>query len=122
MADIWVGLRKGSTRSAFLRTLRGVIDVRGQSVSSQDRLYLTDQLPVMLVWGGRDPVIPVAHAHAAAAELPGCHLEVVPKAGHLPHRTDPVRFCQAVSDFVASTPSVPHDAARWQSLLAQRTS
>ena len=75
--------------------------MHGQTVSSQDRLYLTDRLPMMLVWGGRDPVLPVGHAHAAAESLPGCHLEVVPKAGHLPHRTDPVRFADAVTAFVA---------------------
>ena len=74
----------------------------------------------MLVWGGRDPVLPVSHAHAAAESLPGCHLVVVPRAGHLPHRTDPVRFADAVTAFVAGTPSAPHDASRWKDLLTQR--
>lgn len=115
---MWDGLQDASTRNAFLRTLRSVIDIRGQAVVSRDRLYLANSIPMLLVWGSRDRVVPVAHALAAAQELPGCHLEVVPGAGHLPHHCDPERFTAAVRRFVSSSPAAAHDARAWRDLLA----
>ena len=114
---IWRGLQDRSTRSAFLRTLRSVIDLRGQSVTSRDRLYLTEAIPTLLVWGDRDPVLPVEHAHRAASSLPGARLEVLPRAGHLPHRSSPVRFASVLSAFLRDTAPAAHDAAAWRALV-----
>ena len=68
VATVWEGLRDGSTRAAFLRTLRASVDVRGQCVSSRDRLYLTDRMPTLVVWGGRDPP---RRAHPASEQPRG---------------------------------------------------
>ena len=35
-----------------------------------DRLYLAEALPLLIVWGDRDPIISVAHGEAAHAPLP----------------------------------------------------
>ena len=40
------------------------------------------KLPVQIIWGRDDRVIPVAHAEALAAKLP---VHVVDETGHLPH-------------------------------------
>jgi pimeloyl-ACP methyl ester carboxylesterase len=117
VATIWQGLRDRSTREAFLRTLRSVVDLRGQSVSSRDRLYLATTVPTLLVWGSRDPVIPVAHARGAVDHLPGATLRVLERAGHLPHRHDPAGFTDAVTRFLAGTAPASHDAAAWRSML-----
>ena len=114
---VWRGLADTSTRSAFLRTLRSVVDLRGQSVSSRDRLYLAAAVPVLLVWGDRDPVLPVEHAREVARELVGSRLEVLPGAGHLPHRTHPDRFVAAVREFLDATEPAAYDPARWRALL-----
>ncbi|GAA3182306.1 hypothetical protein GCM10020255_076930 [Rhodococcus baikonurensis] len=45
---------------AYLRTLRAVVDWRGQVVTMLDRCYLTENLPVQLIWGDDDSVIPVS--------------------------------------------------------------
>ena len=40
---------------------------------ASDKLYLADALPLLIVWGDRDPIIPVEHgedAHATAAQQP----------------------------------------------------
>ena len=58
-------------RRAFLRTLRAVIDPRGQSVSATDKLYLAAGMPTLIIWGAEDRIIPVEHAHAAHAAIPG---------------------------------------------------
>lgn len=81
-----------ATRTAFLATLRGVVDISGQRVSAVSKLPSAGHLPTLLVWGDRDPIIPIAHGRAAVELLPYGRLVVFPGAGHEPHRTDPVRF------------------------------
>jgi pimeloyl-ACP methyl ester carboxylesterase len=88
-------------RTAFLATLRGVVDVSGQRVSAVSSLPAAAHLPVLLVWGERDRVIPLAHATNAQSLLPDSRLVVFPGAGHEPHRFDPDRFCELVVDFMA---------------------
>ena len=117
VATIWQGLRDRSTRAAFLRTLRSVVDLRGQSVTSRDRLYLATSVPTLLVWGSRDPVIPVAHAREAVDCLPGAVLTVLDRAGHLPHRHDPAGFVDVVTRFLSETAPAQHDAQAWRAML-----
>jgi pimeloyl-ACP methyl ester carboxylesterase len=103
MARGYASLADAGARMAFLHTLRGVLDITGQRVSATDRLYLTELLPTLIVWGERDPLIPVAHAHAAHRAMPGSRLEVFAGVGHFPQLHDPVRFALTVADFIAST-------------------
>ncbi|MDQ3644906.1 MAG: alpha/beta fold hydrolase, partial [Actinomycetota bacterium] len=55
-------LADADTRTAFIHTLRSVIDPMGQRVNATDRLYLAADMPALIVWGRRDRVIPVSHA------------------------------------------------------------
>jgi pimeloyl-ACP methyl ester carboxylesterase len=99
----FLSLNDAEARAAFLHTLRAVIDPGGQRVSGHDRLYLTANLPTLLLWGERDPIIPVSHAHAAHAAMPGSRLEVFDASGHFPHMDDTFRFVEAMRDFLATT-------------------
>ena len=110
-------LSDGATRSAFLHTLRGIVDLRGQRVDASDRLYLAQALPFLVVWGDRDPIIPVEHAHTAHRLVPGSRLEVFPNAGHFPHLDDPLRFVRLLTDFMRTTEPAHVPAARWSELL-----
>jgi pimeloyl-ACP methyl ester carboxylesterase len=104
-------------RAAFCRTLRASCDLSGQAASLLGYCYLAEAVPTMIVWGECDPVLPVAHAHAAAAAMPAARLEVFPGTGHFPHRADPVRFLQVLSDFLTSTPAGEHSAGAWRERL-----
>jgi len=99
----FLSLNDASARAAFLHTLRAVIDPGGQRVNGHDRLYLAANLPTLLVWGERDPIIPVAHGRAAHASMPGSRLEVFDASGHFPHLDDPVRFTNVMWDFLTTT-------------------
>jgi pimeloyl-ACP methyl ester carboxylesterase len=104
---------------AFLRTLRAVVDRRGQVVTMLDRCYLAAGIPTMLVWGSRDPVIPFAHARLAHAAMPGSRLETLEGAGHFPHHTDPPWFLDVLRDFLATTTPAAHSVDGWRRLLRQ---
>ena len=106
----FLSLGDAEARAAFLHTLRAVIDPGGQRVSGHDRLYLAANLPTLLVWGERDPIIPAAHGVAAHAAMPGSRLEVFERAGHFPHLDDPVRFIELLREFVAGTEPADLDA------------
>jgi pimeloyl-ACP methyl ester carboxylesterase len=90
-------------RHAFIHTARSIIDIEGQRVSATDRLYLSAEVPSLLIWGERDPIIPVSHAHTAHELMPGSRLEVFPNAGHFPYRDDPHRFVAVLREFIAET-------------------
>jgi pimeloyl-ACP methyl ester carboxylesterase len=110
-------LADGEARAAFLNTLRTIVDFRGQRVNAADRLYLTQAIPFLLVWGERDPIIPVEHALAAHAALPGSRLELFPEAGHFPHLDDPLRFVRVLVDFIDSTDPAQIEPDRWKEVL-----
>jgi pimeloyl-ACP methyl ester carboxylesterase len=110
-------LPDATARAAFIRTLRAVVDWRGQVVTMLDRCYLTRGMPTLLVWGGRDAVVPVAHAHRAHAAMPGSRLEVFDDAGHFPFHTDPARFVALLEEFLATTEPARWSAEQWRELL-----
>jgi pimeloyl-ACP methyl ester carboxylesterase len=114
---IVAGLPDGDAQVAFTRTLRSVVDWRGQVVTMLDRCYLNASVPTLLVWGDRDGVIPLSHAHRAHEAMPGSRLEVFAGAGHFPHHADPGRFVRLLAGFVASTEPAVHDPDRWRELL-----
>jgi pimeloyl-ACP methyl ester carboxylesterase len=88
-------------RHAFLRTLRSVIDLRGQTVSALDRLPNLD-VPTLIIAGAQDPVIPASHAQAAHAALPGSQLEIIDEAGHHPMLDCPAALAGLIDKFVGA--------------------
>jgi pimeloyl-ACP methyl ester carboxylesterase len=106
--EIWrayTSLAESENQKAFVRTLRGVVDPGGQSVSAMDRLYLAARMPTLIIWGDRDNIIPVSHAYAAHVAIPGSRLEIIEGAGHFPHVEEPFRFVEILSEFLQTTPS-----------------
>ncbi|MCW1957173.1 MAG: alpha/beta fold hydrolase [Mycobacterium sp.] len=95
-------LSDGPTRQAFLRTLRSVVDHRGQAVSALNRLNARTDFPVMAIWGERDNIIPVKHAYAAQAVRPDVRLEVLAGVGHFPHAERPTEVAELIADFIAA--------------------
>ncbi len=112
-AEVWSAyssLSDSETRQAFLRTLRSVVDYRGQAVSALNRLPLTSDLPTMTIWGDQDKIIPVDHAYAAQAARPESRLEVLAGVGHFPHVERPSEVVDLIDDFINTT-SQSTDAA-----------
>src|SRR3954467_52294 len=109
MAAGYASLGDAEARQAFVHTIRAVIDPGGQRVSATDRLYLTSLLPSLLIWGGRDPLIPIAHAEPAHEAMPGNRLEIFQGAGHFPQLSEPVRFAHTLIDFMETTEGANFD-------------
>ncbi|MGQ0831312.1 MAG: alpha/beta fold hydrolase [Microthrixaceae bacterium] len=117
----WSRLTDTRAQRAFIHTIRAVIDVAGQRVSARDRLYLAHEVPTMIIWGDRDAVIPVEHAHIAHDLIPGSRLEVVEGAGHFLPIERPELIDRLLRDFLATTSPANVSPARWQEVLASHS-
>jgi pimeloyl-ACP methyl ester carboxylesterase len=114
---ILTDLPEPTASSAFRRTLRAVVDWRGQVVTMLDRCYLTESIPVQLIWGDQDAVIPVSHAHMAHAAMPGSQLEIFARSGHFPFHDDPELFIEVVERFLDTTPAADYNQTLLRQLL-----
>ena len=98
------GARDPVASQANLAELRALISPRG--FRPRVRLSLEDirrlAVPTLMIWGDRDPVVPLAQARAAAAEIPEARLEALP-AGHVPQLGNPDRVATLIEDFVMAT-------------------
>ncbi len=59
------------------------------------------QLPTLILWGGRDRLIPPADGERFARDIAGSELVVFEDLGHVPHEEDPARTLEAVRSFLA---------------------
>jgi len=119
-ASGYASLGDAGARSAFIATMRGVLDAGGQRVSATDRLYLAAALPTLIVWGSDDPIIPVEHGRAAHAAMPGSRLEIFDRVGHFPQLERPRAFSRVLRDWVETTEGAEVDVAAIRALLIDR--
>jgi pimeloyl-ACP methyl ester carboxylesterase len=114
-------LENADARSAFLHTLRSVIDVHGQRVSATDRLYLLETLPTLIVWGERDNTIPIEHGRRAHQTIAQSTFRTLPQAAHFPHLEDPDGLSQLLREFVATTQPARLEDSDWGRVVSRRS-
>jgi pimeloyl-ACP methyl ester carboxylesterase len=123
-AEMWsayCSLAEMENRQAFARTIRSVIDPGGQTVSAMDRLYLASRMPTLIIWGDRDDIIPLSHAHTAHQAIPGSRLVIIEGVGHFPQVEAPKQFVNALVDFVDSTEPAHLGGVDRQRMLKERS-
>ena len=57
-------------------------------------------LPVLVIWGEQDGIVPPAYGHALARSFPRVVFRSIPQAGHFPHLEQPGQVLGALGDFV----------------------
>jgi pimeloyl-ACP methyl ester carboxylesterase len=102
-------------RAAFLATVRGVIGREGQIVNAGPRLALAQEIPVLIIWGERDRIIPASHGEEAHRQLPESRLEIFDNVGHLPQIEAPLRFVDCLDRFLTETDPAEFDRDYWAS-------
>jgi len=60
------------------------------------------QVPTLILWGGRDRLIPPEHGELFRRDISGSRLVVFPELGHVPHEEDPAATVAIVRDFLAA--------------------
>jgi pimeloyl-ACP methyl ester carboxylesterase len=110
----YASLADSDRRAAFLATLRSVVGASGQRIDACDRLYLTAGTPVLIIWGARDPIVPVRHGVRAHEAIPGSTLEIFDRVGHLPQLEAPARFVTVLERFIEETQPARFNAREWR--------
>jgi dienelactone hydrolase len=57
-------------------------------------------MPVLLLWGERDPLVPLTYARQMLEAIPNARLMVIPHAGHVPMWENPRAFNDALLAFL----------------------
>jgi len=117
VANIYDSFKDPYARAAIRHVVRAVVDWNGQIVTMADRAYLTEAMPMCVVWGRDDRVIPVRHANNVGELAPKARVEVIPNAGHFPHKDHPHRFAKIVHEFIRTTQPATYSRARFRALL-----
>jgi pimeloyl-ACP methyl ester carboxylesterase len=113
----YAALQDADRRAAFLDTLRAVVGTGGQRVAAGDRLYLAEAVPVLIVWGARDSIIPVRHGEDAHRAIPGSWLEVFEDVGHMPQLEAPGRLIAVLDRFLRETEPARFDREEWRARI-----
>lgn len=100
-------------RTAFLATVRAVLGSGGQRVDATDRLYLAEAMPVLILWGADDPIIPAHHGEDAHDHIPGSRLEIFDGVGHMPQVEAPLRFVTSLEEFLEGTEPAEFSLDHW---------
>jgi|SRR5881394_115486 len=113
----YASLDDPARRAAFLDTLKAVVGTGGQRVAAGDRLYLAEAVPVLIVWGARDSIIPVRHGEDAHRAIPSSRLVVFEDVGHMPQLEAPGRFTAVLERFLRETEPAQFDRDEWQARI-----
>lgn len=90
-----------SAPRAFARTVRDVIDLKGQRRGFHQHAHEIPEIPpIGLFWGDSDPIIPIEHGIEAERTIPGATLACFARCGHYPHRERPGTFVDALQAFL----------------------
>jgi pimeloyl-ACP methyl ester carboxylesterase len=117
MARGHASLGDRESRAAFIQTLRASLDPGGQRVRATDRLYLATQLPLLIVWGARDRIIPLRHGQQAHEAVPGSRFEVFKGSGHFLHLDEPDRFVALIEDWIDTTEPAHLDGEHFRTVV-----
>jgi pimeloyl-ACP methyl ester carboxylesterase len=96
--------RRPHAARVLLETLRSMGTFRGaRSQWRQTLLHAVAGLdiPILVVWGDRDLILPAAHLDAARARLPHARSHLFPDTGHMPQIERAEAFSQLVGNFWA---------------------
>lgn len=89
------------TARAFARTVRDVIDLKGQRRGFHQHAHRIREIPpIGIFWGDRDPIIPTEHGHEAVRTIPGATMACFANCGHYPHRERPGAFVDSLEAFL----------------------
>jgi pimeloyl-ACP methyl ester carboxylesterase len=91
-----LALRPGNRAAFAARTAAPFVDDTAQL----RRLHL----PVLVLWGARDQLIPVAHAARFAVDVAGAEVHIYAALGHVPQEEDGARTVTDVRTFLAKLP------------------
>ncbi len=115
-ADVYEKLAEPAQSLAIRRVARTVLDWQGQFVTMRDRAYLTKLMPVMVIWGHEDLVLPVDHSQNLPT-MSTSEVHIFDRSGHFPHKDHPEMFTKLLVNFCEEKAPAPYHRGKWRALL-----
>jgi pimeloyl-ACP methyl ester carboxylesterase len=95
LVDLYLAMaRREGNRRALVRRLE-------QGYTANVALLKDIKAPTLILWGGKDRLIPPELGRRFARDIPGAKLVVFDDLGHLPQEEDPARTVSEVKRFLA---------------------
>ena len=99
-------LRSPGVRENVIKVARAGVSLRrGQREELFGHLHgllAATSVPTLIIWGGHDFVVPLAHAYAAQKLIPNSEVRIMERCGHIPQVERPEEFNRLVLEFLAS--------------------
>ncbi|HKD98958.1 MAG TPA: alpha/beta fold hydrolase [Micromonosporaceae bacterium] len=89
--------------AAYLQAARSLLRMAGRRASYAAMMRAID-VPVLLVHGAKDRLVPVQSARAAAAHCPHWRYEELPDLGHVPQIEEPATVARLISEWLGARP------------------
>ena len=93
-------------QAAYLSTVRSLASVFGaRRHIGDDIIARLDeiQVPVLVIWGAQDAIVPVAHADIARDRIANAQIQVLPECGHMPMIEKTEEFNRRVGRFLTDS-------------------
>ncbi|MBM4301747.1 MAG: alpha/beta fold hydrolase [Deltaproteobacteria bacterium] len=84
-------------REAVVQTAKQIVPDDIDALVAQ---YKTISVPVLIIWGADDEVVPVSVGRNFKRDIPGSELVILPQCGHMPPEEEPLATRQAIMDFL----------------------
>lgn len=94
-----------AARAAYLATLRHVRDDFANRADAYRRAVATLDLPILLIHGRQDPVVPPAHCVQIGEGVPSARVRWLDECGHFPQIEQPALVNGWLSQFLAGRPA-----------------
>jgi pimeloyl-ACP methyl ester carboxylesterase len=88
----------GATKRTVLRLYRN--RPNDDVLRAASTLFRGLDRPALVLWGAKDPFVPVRHAEQQRESFPRAEVKVLPESGHWPFADDPEAVAEAVVPFL----------------------
>ena len=99
----WITILLASRRSAIVSAcvLEDSAGANPNEVGDLPQKLAETSIPVLVVWGKNDGIIPVEYGRKLASQIPQSEFVVLENAGHVPHWDAPDELNPLVEDFLS---------------------
>jgi pimeloyl-ACP methyl ester carboxylesterase len=84
-------------REAVVATAKQIVPEDIEAVTAQ---YRTIRVPVLIIWGADDTVVPLSVGRNFKRDIPNSELVILPKCGHIPPEEEPEATNRLIMQFL----------------------
>lgn len=85
------------SREAILQTAKQIVP---ENIETLTERYKTIRVPVLIIWGKEDKVVPLKVGRKFKRDIPDSELVIIPKCGHIPQEEEPQETKRIINAFL----------------------